>query len=110
MELVETAVSQADVDDIKDIFETWCGFVADEVPGEADALNQVYLLKMKNNMKELDQKVFDQKEKQAFDEADAAEWKQWLASGAVAIVPEKEENKIARELICMAPMRFARTN
>ena len=61
-------------------------------------------------MKELDRKVFDQKEKQVFDEADAAEWNPWLASGAVAIVPENEENKIARELIFTAPMRFVRTN
>ena len=108
--LVETVLSQAEADDVKDIFETRCGFVADEGPGGADTLNQVYLLSLKNNMKELDQKVFEQKEKQAFDEAKTAEWEQWLTSGAVAIAPEKEEKKIARELIFTASMRFVRTN
>ncbi len=45
---------------------------------------------MKNNMKELDPKAFSDEEKQAFDEADAAEWKQRLASGSVALVPTSQ--------------------
>ncbi len=42
---------------------------------------------MKNDMKELDPRVFSDEERQAFEEADSAEWKHWLASGSVALVP-----------------------
>ena len=64
-----------------------------EVPSEADTLNQVYLLKLKNYMKELDQKVVDQKVEQAFGEADAAEGTQRLASDTVVIVREKKRTR-----------------
>ena len=64
-----------------------------EVPSEADTLNQVYLLKLKNYMRELDQKVVDQKVEQAFGEADAAEGKQRLASDIVVLVREKKKTR-----------------
>ena len=67
------------------------------------------MLKLKNYMRELDQKVVDQKVEQAFGEADAAEGKQRLASDIVVLVREKEENKIVRELVSTGPMRFVRT-
>ena len=60
-------------------------------------------------MRELDQKVVDQKGEQAFGEADAAEGKQRLASDIVVLAREKEENKIVRELVSTVPMRFVRT-
>ena len=45
-------------------------------------------------MQELGPIAFNEKEKQAFNEADAEEWKQWLANGSVVIVPANEENGI----------------
>ena len=108
--LVETVLTQAETEEVQDIFETWGGCVAGKAPIDEDDLRQAFFLKLKNNMKELDQRSFDKKEKQVFDEADLAEWKQWLASGAVQVVPEREESKVARELIFTAPMRFVRTN
>jgi hypothetical protein len=107
--LLELALTQTEAEDVQDIFETWGGFV-ERAPIEEDALRHAFVLKLKNNMKELDQKSFDRKERQVFDEADVAEWRQWLASGAVEVVPGKEESKVARELIFTAPMRFLRTN
>ena len=108
--LVETAFAQAEAEDVQDICETWGGCVAGKAPIDEDDLRQALFLKLKNNMKELDQRSFDKKEKQVFAEADLAEWKQWLASGAVQVVPGREESKVARELIFTAPMRFVRTN
>ena len=61
-------------------------------------------------MKELDPMALNEKENQAFNEADAEEWKQWLANGSVAIGPVNAENGIPRDRICTAPMRFVRTN
>ena len=68
----------------------------------------VHTLEMKNNMKELNPKTFGTKEKQVF-EADAAEWKQWLISGAVVLVPASQESGIPKDQIFSAPMRFVRT-
>ena len=73
--LLEMALTQTEAEDVQDIFETWGGFV-ERAPIEEDVLRHAFVLKLKNNMKELDQKSFDKKEKQVFDEADLAEWKQ----------------------------------
>ncbi len=60
-------------------------------------VSDVYALRMKNKMKELDPRAFSDEEKQAFDEAGAAEWKQWLASGSVALVPTIQESSIPKD-------------
>ena len=91
---IETALTQTETEDVQDISETWGGCGAGRAPIDEDDLSHAFILKLKNNMKELDQRSFDKKEKQVFDEADLAEWKQWLASGAVQVVPEREESKV----------------
>ena len=62
--LISTKMSMSDVDDVAEVFAAW-----DNAPAEA------FVLKLKANGKELDPKAFDRKEKEAFSEADAAEWK-----------------------------------
>ena len=62
--LVETAFTQAEAEDVQDICETWGGCVAGKAPIDEDDLRQAFFLKLKNNMKELDQRSFDKKEKQ----------------------------------------------
>ena len=65
-------------------------------------------MKFKKNMQELGPKAFNEEEKQAFDETDAAEWRQWLASGLVAVVAATRESSIPRELIFSTPVRCLR--
>ena len=77
---------------------------------EPSDIEDVLTLEMKNNMKELNPKTFGAEAKEAFDEADAAAWEQWLASGAVALVPASQESCIPKDQIFSQPMRFARTN
>ena len=79
------------------VFTSWAGEPEKEP-------SDVYLLRLKSNMKELASKAFNETEKRAFDEADAAEWTQWLANGSVAIVPANEEHRVPRDLIFTAPM------
>jgi hypothetical protein len=103
MGLIPLRTTAEDRENLEYIFMSWGGETLKETL-------EVYLLKLKNNQKELDPKAFDQKEKEAFDQSDAAEWKQLLASGSVAVVPASEGSSIPRELIFTAPMRFVRTN
>ena len=42
--------------------------------------------------------------------SDAAEWKAWLDSGAVRVVPPKEAAQIPEDRIFARPARFVRTN
>ncbi len=55
-----------DLVNLKEIFMTWGSEASMGVP-------DTYALRMKNNVKELDPRAFNDEEKQAFDEADAAE-------------------------------------
>ena len=77
--LVPMKATTEELANMEEIFVTW--------GAEPSEIVDVHTLEMKNNMKELNPKTFGAEEKEAFDEADAAEWKQWLASGAVALVP-----------------------
>jgi hypothetical protein len=98
MGLIQMLLSKEEADDVADIFSTW-NFPA-----------SVYALQMKPSGKELDPKMFDKQEKRAFNEADAAEWKSWLANGSVRVVPLGKESSIPRDQVFSAPMRFVRTN
>ncbi len=66
---------------LEEIFVTW--------GAEPSEIVDVHTLEMKNSMKVLNLKTFGAEEKEAFDEAEAAAWKQCLASGAVALVPRE---------------------
>ena len=78
--------------------------------------NECYFLKWKTFKKdqrkgrELDPKYFNQEERQAFDIADAKEWKSFLDTGAVQIVPPHEARKIDPARIFKRPMRSGRTD
>jgi hypothetical protein len=70
----------------------------------------VYLLKMKDNVKELDPKVFRHSDKKAFDEAGVAEWRQWFANGSVANVPRDQGASVPKDKIFSAPMCYINAN
>ncbi len=96
-------VTTEDLVNLEEIFMMRGSDASMEV-SDADAL------KMKSNMKELDARAFRHEERQTFDEADAAEWKQFLASGSVTLVPSSLESSIPEDKILSAPMRFLNTN
>jgi hypothetical protein len=63
--------------------------------------------------RELDPRHFDEKEWAAFTGpggSDEAEWKSWLASCAVRVVPPKEAKNISEDRIFARPASYVRTN
>ena len=63
--------------------------------------------------RELDPRQFDANEWAAFagpGGSDEAEWKSWLASGAVRVVAPKEAAKISADRVFARPARYVRTN
>ena len=72
--------------------------------------NEVFVLRNKLNLKELDPKYFDEKEWKAFREADKAEWDSWIKNKVVNVLTPDQEKKVPRDQIFTAPMRFVRTN
>ena len=73
-------------------------------------VNEVMLLKLKQNGKELDPRWFNEQEKKAFDLSDAKEWEQWLSNEVVQKVFPEELKKVPRHQIFKAPLRMVRTN
>ena len=73
-------------------------------------MNNIYTLVLKANQKELNPKMFDDKEKASFQEADVKEWRQWLLNGSVRVATPAEEEAASRSKIISAPMRYVRTN
>ena len=65
---------------------------------------------MKASGKELDPKYFDQKESEAFQESDRAEWSSWLKNEVVKKVPDHEIGKIDKGKVFKIPLRWVRTN
>ncbi|CAK9081299.1 unnamed protein product [Durusdinium trenchii] len=53
-------------------------------------VNEVMILKLKQNGKELDPRWFNEQEKKAFDLSDAKEWEQWLNNEVVQKVQEDQ--------------------
>ena len=63
--------------------------------------------------RELDPRQFDSAEWAAFagpGGSDEAEWKSWLSSGAVRVIPPKEAAKISEDRVFARPARYVRTN
>ena len=73
-------------------------------------VNEVMLLKLKQNGKELDPRWFNEQEKKAFDLSDAKEWEQWLNNEVVQKVLPAELKKVPRHQVFKAPLRMVRTN
>lgn len=53
---------------------------------------------------------FDQKEKEAFDKADAQEWRQWVENKVVRRLSPAEAAKVPRWEIFRSPLRWVRVN
>ena len=63
--------------------------------------------------RELNPRAFDATEWAAFagpGGSDEQEWKAWLASGSVRVIPAKEARQIPADRIFARPARFVRTN
>jgi len=99
--LLPTPLTYEEQQNVSEVFRTWR---CEKNPHE------VYLLKMKKGMKELDPKLFNHKERAAFDASDHDEWKQWLLNKTASVVPEKDEPHVPKDKIISAPMRYVRTN
>jgi hypothetical protein len=67
--LVPMKATTEELANLEEIFVTW--------GAEPSEIVDVHTLEMKNNMKELNPKTFGAEEKEAFDEADAAEYSGW---------------------------------
>ena len=59
--------------------------------------NEVYLLSLKKNGKELDQNQFNETENKAFKESDAKEWEQWVKNNVMKILTSEEAKKVPKE-------------
>ena len=87
--LIQVPMTYEESLNVKAVFTTW-----NALPGELGQYRkygglpvEVYLLVMKKNAKELDERYFDKNEKAAFDEADIEEWRQWVRKEAVQTTP-----------------------
>lgn len=72
--------------------------------------NQVFELRLKPNMKELDPRLFDEAERKEFDASDAKEWSSWVEHQTVRLAPEEDEDKVPKDSVIEAPMRVLRVN
>ena len=72
--------------------------------------HDVYLLKLKQDLKKLDPKFFNSEERKAFDASDKSEWHQWIKNVTVRTVPKQKEHLVDESKTIAAPMRFVRTN
>ena len=73
-------------------------------------ISEVLIQKLKASGKELDPRYFDQKEKEAFDKADAQEWRQWVENKVVRRLSPAEAAKVPRWEIFRSPLRWVRVN
>ena len=73
-------------------------------------VQEVMLLRMRQNGKELDPKWFNQEEQAAFQESDRKEWQQWLDNNVVRRVSAQEEARIPKWQIFKAPLRTVRVS
>ena len=81
-----------------------------------DEDNACYMLRWKTQNKiqrkgrELDPRYFDKAERDAFELADQKEWKSFLDTGAIEIIPPHQAKKIPKDRIFSRPMRKVLTN
>ena len=97
--IVKTPLTYEEALNVEDVYASWI----------LDAkINTTFLLTMKEGMKELDPTRFDEREQRLSDEADLAEWRQWIANKAVDLV--ENEQDIGKDKVVSAPMRYVRVN
>ena len=70
---------------------------------------EVYSLVLKQDAKELDARYFNAREKAQFNEADEADWRQWIKK-VITTVDKRTEKDILSNKIITAPMRMVRVN
>ena len=86
-------------------------FAAADQAVERDVLvKEALLLKLKASGKELDPRFFDEKEKKAFDEADALEWSAWERNGVVKRLSQAEARRVPQHRIFRVPARIVRVS
>lgn len=76
-------------------------------------ISEILVQKLKASGKELDHRAFDATEKQAFDQADAKEWQQWVDNvdnKVVRRLSPQEARQVPRHQIFRSPLRWVRTN
>ena len=79
-------------------------------------VNEVFILKwktFKKNQKkgrELDPRAFEGKERQAFSASDAKEWKSFIDTGSVIVIPPSQAKLVPHDRIFKRSARFVRTN
>ena len=88
--------------DVSDIYAAWMDDNRHEY--------EVYSLVLKQNAKELDPRYFNAREQAQFNEADEAEWRQWINNGVITTVEKRTEKDIPSNKIITAPMRMVRVN
>ena len=60
--------------------------------------------------RELDAKYFDKAQQKLFNAADNKEWRSFLETGAVEVIPPSDAKKIPEDRIFKRPARWVRTN
>ena len=88
--------------------DVWYQFLHDE--HQKRLAFEVFLLRMKENGKELDPKFFDKDEAEAFKEADIKEWDSWIQNGVVKELTSEEASKVSKHKVFRIPLRWVRTN
>ena len=90
--------------DAQEFQELWNEEVKDLLVSDA------LVLRLKENKKELDPKLFDAQEWKEFKKADQKEWVQWLSNKVVRFLSAEEARKVPRNKVFRAPMRIVRVN
>ena len=93
--LVKMDLKPEEERDVREVFSGWSSY------------SDVFAMVLKKNKKELDPKHFNHNERKQFDQADLAEWRQWVLNQVVKRVEPHEEANISSKSIIAAPMRFS---
>jgi len=101
--LLEMNLNFEEAENVTSVYESWS-------KGLMRPVQEAFLLKLKPSGKELEPKHFNRKEAKSFAQADAEEWRQWVANKTVDTRPVRDEKKIPKTKIITAPMRYVRTN
>ena len=108
--MLQTQLTYEEMQNVKSVFASW-----NALPGRLGIKGkplETYLLKLKTNAKELDDRFFNETEKRAFAKSDIEEWRNWIRNKAVDTKPltHDEGKKIPKDKIITSPMRHVRTN
>ena len=88
--------------------DVWHGFIREEE--KKRQIYETFLLRMKQNGKELDPKFFDKDEMESFKEADRKEWQSWVDNGVMRLLTQEEAKKVDQRKVFRIPLRWVRVN